>query len=225
MEIRFDLISDARPEELIQASSLPVIATVRTRREGGAWDHSDAACADLLLRTLDAGAAYLDVELGLHETLRKEITTQAGPGRVILSRHAIRKTPSNPVLVGLLEEMAAERPAVVKIVCHARAASDARRVLALVPRGRPLGVGVSAFCTGPAGRASRWLSLLLGASLCYTSAAEGEATAEGQIPVGDMRRRILKVFSHRRFEPGGSSSPSLKETQSHPRRLDKEGPS
>ncbi|MCF8063237.1 MAG: type I 3-dehydroquinate dehydratase [Deltaproteobacteria bacterium] len=208
VELRLDRIAGARPEELIPASPVPVIATVRTRREGGDWERPDAACAGLLARALDAGAACVDVEFGLPERLRKELAKQAGPGRVILSRHTTRHTPSTEVLTELLETMARERPAVVKIVCRARTASDVFRVLALIPRAGTLGVGVSAFCMGAAGRTSRLLSLRLGASLGYAALIEGGETAEGQIPVSEMQRMLsnapLQPDINPLFEMGGS---------------------
>ncbi len=193
VELRLDLIADARPEILVPASPVPVIATVRTRLEGGAWEGPDAAGADLLLRALEAGADYVDVELGFPGALRREITRAGGSDRVILSRHVTWGTPSRDTLIRLLDAMTKERPAVVKIVCSARTASDGARVLALVPRARAAGLGVAAFCMGEAGRMTRLLSLRLGATLGYAALDEGEATAEGQIPVQEMRHMLESV--------------------------------
>jgi len=190
LELRLDLMADPRPEKLIPASPVPVIATVRTRTEGGTWEHGASGCSDLLLRSLRAGARYVDLEYGLPERLRREIMKEAGSGRVILSRHTPAGTPSREALALLLEKMAEEHPAVIKIVCHARTASDALRVLSLVPRARAERLGISAFSMGRAGRTSRLFSLLLGASLGYAALEEGEATAEGQIPILDMRRML-----------------------------------
>ncbi|MGM0664366.1 MAG: type I 3-dehydroquinate dehydratase [Thermodesulfobacteriota bacterium] len=190
VELRLDLMADPRPEKLVPASPVPVIATVRTRTEGGAWEHGVSGCSDLLLRSLGAGARYVDVEYGFPERLRREIMKEAGAGRVILSHHTPTGTPSRKFLIPLLEAMAQEHPAVIKIVCHARTASDTLHVLSLVPRARAEGLGVSAFCMGRAGRTSRLCSLLLGASLGYSALEEGEATAEGQIPILEMRRML-----------------------------------
>ena len=190
VELRLDLIPKADLETLVRFSPVPVIATVRSRREGGAGNGRIRETVSLLLRALEAGAACVDVEMALPGEVRREMIRMAGPERVILSRHIMDRTPSSHILSRILERMAALRPAVIKIVCYAYAPEDNQRVLALIPRARSMGLGISAFCMGRTGAMSRLRSLRMGATLGYAALSIAEATADGQIPIQDMRRLL-----------------------------------
>ena len=132
-----------------------------------------AQAVDLLLRALEAGADFVDVELGLPREMRRVLFREAGPHRVILSRHETWGTPSGEALISLLTSMAEENPGLVKIVCLARFPGDTLRVLSLITRARALGVGVSAFCMGAVGMLSRVLFPSTGGDpgLCLTGRA------------------------------------------------------
>ncbi len=186
VELRLDLIRRPQVEVLVAASAVPVIATVRSRREGGAGMGLHRTM-DLLIGARGAGAAYVDVELGLPKEARRTLIREAGPDRVVLSSHIPETTPPAAALKDLLDRMACEDAAVVKIVTRACSPEDPVRVLSLVPRARAMAIGISAFCMGRNGMLSRILSLRLGATLGYAALGEGEETAEGQIPVRLMR--------------------------------------
>jgi len=192
VELRLDLIPKADIETLVRFSPVPVIATVRSRGEGGAGNGHSSETVSLLLRALEAGAACVDVEMALPREVRREMIRMAGPERVILSRHIVDGTPSSHILNSLLERMAALRPAVIKIVCRACAPEDNHRVLALIPRARSMGLGITAFCMGRMGAMSRLRSLRMGATLGYAAMSAVEATADGQIPIEDMRRLLKR---------------------------------
>ena len=61
-ELRLDLMPGAGLARLLQAPPLPVLATVRTKAEGGGWDGDDAARFRLLGEACRLGAAWVDVE-------------------------------------------------------------------------------------------------------------------------------------------------------------------
>jgi 3-dehydroquinate dehydratase type I len=185
VELRLDLIGRPRVEELIGASTVPVIATFRSRGQGGAG--TDGAAADMLLRARDAGAAYVDVEFGLPRDVRRSLLREAGLHRAILSCHMIERTPPVNTLIRLMDRMCEEGPAMVKIVSRACFQEDSLSVLSLIPLARARGVGVSAFCMGRKGMLSRVLSLYMGAALGFAALDEQDRTADGQIPVRMMR--------------------------------------
>lgn len=186
VELRLDLISGPRVEALVSASKVPVMATVRSRREGGAGIGLNRTM-DLLVRARGAGAAYVDVEFGLPKDARRTLIREAGPDRVVLSSHITESTPPTSALKDLLHRMAREDAAMVKVVTRACRPEDAVRVLSLVPWARAMGIGISAFCMGWKGMLSRILSLRLGATLGYAALDEHDKTAEGQLPVRFMR--------------------------------------
>ena len=195
VELRLDRIGRPQVEALVSTSEVPVIATVRSREEGGAGTRDPVRAADLLLRARNAGAAFVDVEFGLPRDIRRTLLQEVGRHRVILSCHVTDRTPPMTDLMDLLEHMAGEGTAVIKIVCRARFHEDTLHVLSLVPRARTLGAGVSAFCMGRKGMVSRILSLRLGATLGYASLDERDTTADGQIPIRLMRL-MLEPHQH-----------------------------
>jgi 3-dehydroquinate dehydratase type I len=186
VELRLDLICGPQAEVLVAASKVPVIATVRSRREGGRGMGLHRTM-DLLMRARGAGAAYVDVEFGLPKEARRTLIREAGPGRVVLSSHMTGTTPPSAALKNLLDRMACEDAAIIKIVTRACGPEDPVRVLSLIPKARAMGIGISAFCMGWKGMLSRILSLRLGATLGYAALDERDKTAEGQIPVRLMR--------------------------------------
>ena len=94
----------------------------------------------------------------------------------------------------MLEKMAATGADIVKIVTRARAMEDNLRVLNMIPMARRLGIQIITFCMGPMGRISRIASPLLGGYLAFASLAEGEESAEGQMPLIEMKK-ILNLVS------------------------------
>ncbi len=66
IEIRFDLLLDRDPDlavaSWVAASPRPVLATVRSRAQGGAYTGSPEDAAALLRKAAEAGAAWVDVE-------------------------------------------------------------------------------------------------------------------------------------------------------------------
>ncbi|MDF1702005.1 MAG: type I 3-dehydroquinate dehydratase [Planctomycetota bacterium] len=63
IELRLDLLpKDVTPAEWVAAAPRPVLATVRSKEQGGLWRHGPETAAELLRACADAGAAWLDVE-------------------------------------------------------------------------------------------------------------------------------------------------------------------
>ena len=70
IEIRVDLMADsASPSSWIQASPRPVLATLRSLREGGAFEGTDDQAAAILAAWREAGAHWVDAELGVDRAL------------------------------------------------------------------------------------------------------------------------------------------------------------
>ena len=93
----------------------------------------------------------------------------------------------------IFRKLAATGAHIVKIVTRARATEDNLRVMHLIPIAQKLGVRVITFCMGPMGRISRIASPLFGGYLTFASLEEGEESADGQIPVTEMKR-ILDIL-------------------------------
>ncbi len=180
VEVRLDAL-----HEIPELSSLreafrdrTLLATLRSRGEGGRFEGTAAESAALLGAALDAGFDLVDVEYAL-----------AGGGllglpkdRVVVSAHDFAGVPEE------LEERVARMESTgaryVKAVATARGLDDALRLL-LLQASRGEGC-LSVFGMGEAGLVTRILSPYLGAALSYGAALPGEATAPGQLLAADL---------------------------------------
>ena len=94
----------------------------------------------------------------------------------------------------IFKELAATGADIVKIVTRARVPGDNIRVLGLIPIAQKIGIRIITFCMGPIGKISRIASPLFGGYLTFASLEKGEESADGQIPVTEMKK-ILEILS------------------------------
>ena len=194
LEIRLDGMESFRLEDMLEKASKPVIVTYRSKKEGGKGSAEYRILTRYLLDAVNAGAHFVDVEFSMPLVYRERVFKDRDTARIILSAHLLNGTPGQEKLEDMLKKMAASGPDIVKIVTGARAIEDNLRVLNLIPIAQRLGIKIITFCMGPTGRISRITSPLLGGYLTFASLAEGEESAEGQIPLIEMKK-ILNLIS------------------------------
>jgi 3-dehydroquinate dehydratase I len=164
----------------------PVLATNRPVREGGHFEGSENLRIDSLVEAARAGAEWVDIEDDVSNEMLERIR-ETGAG-ILLSHHDFEKTPDRRSLEKLIEKMAKRGVRIVKVAAHATSQEDNLSVLDLIPFGRrELGVEVIAFCMGPLGRWSRFVSLLLGSPWTYVQLPGQPAAAPGQLTPAKMR--------------------------------------
>ena len=181
-EIRLDRcpLSDGEIGELFASTDIPLIATCRIA------EASLAKAEMLLLKAIDAGAAYADLEIEAPPQTGKRIRHACNEAGAVLIRswHDFEGTPSMEVL----EEVAARcrrfGGEIVKLVTTARSGEDIERVLSFA------GVDTVAFCMGEAGRESRLECLRKGSPFSYAALTAEEATAPGQWTLEEMAKKI-----------------------------------
>lgn len=194
VELRVDLIRDiAAVADLLQKPiPLPVIVTVRSADEGGAWEASDAQRVEVLQRLAGLGPAYIDVEWSTwqrYPDLRSSLIGVGASGartRVIISHHHWHETPAD--LTTLFDRLTATHADVIKAVFMTRDALDALRILVHLQRyrhARPL----IALGMGPAGLPTRVLARKCGAFLTFATLAAGGESAPGQPPLPELKTR------------------------------------
>ncbi len=197
IEIRFDSLENLSDRDLpaiLDASSVPVVATNRGTAEGGQCKKPEKDRVDLLLRAIDAGVSHVDIELGTEPGLRDALIRHAHHAgtRVIVSFHDFQGTPDLNKLTRTLTRSIEAGADITKIVTTARSPVDVKSVLSLythVRQNHPL----IAFCMGSCGKISRVACLAMGAYLTFASPSAGRETAAGQIPIKDMRT-ILNIL-------------------------------
>lgn len=167
----------------------PIVATYRSRLEGGPGMIDDDAYGDLLAELVAAGPNAIDVEL----TRGEEVT--AGPVRlaresgitVIGSSHDFAGTPDD--LDVRFAELARRGSDVLKIAVTPASDSDVLRLLSAAARARrTLGRSVLPVAMGPLGVISRIGGALWGAPLTF--ARVGAGSAPGQLDA----RALAQIF-------------------------------
>ncbi len=188
----FEELSEKDLSKLFKACAKPVLCTCRSKGEGGKFGGSEAEMSKVLCKAVSFAPAFVDIEAGVKKGFRKKVSEAAKKkgAKVILSKHFISATPSLEELSRVMHKMAEERPFAVKIVCLARTEQDSAKIIALHHEAKDKGIRLIAFCMGEKGRESRFLSLLAGGFAAFASLGKGFESAEGQIPITEMRKII-----------------------------------
>jgi 3-dehydroquinate dehydratase-1 len=146
-----------------------------------------------LLTAIEAGAAYVDIEIEAGAAYKNEIihTARLRECRVILSYHNHENTPSKKQLEMIIEQCFSGGADIAKIVCQVQSEADSARILSLYDYPGRLHQGkIAAFGMGERGKITRLAAFFLGAPFTYASLSRGNETAPGQLDK-DTLERIL----------------------------------
>jgi 3-dehydroquinate dehydratase I len=163
---------------------------------------ADEERKSLLVTAIDAGAAYVDLEVDSPTGYREEILSRARQKgcKAIVSFHDHEKTPDRTELEGRLAACFQAGADIAKVACKVHTDRDNVRILALLDHPRP----VVAIGMGERGRISRVLGPLLGSPFTFASAGEGKETAEGQMD-GKMLSELIEILQKRTGHGGHGS--------------------
>ena len=213
-EIRLDSCSLSMKEiDEVFSSDVPLVATCRVA-DVKAREFHDPSLSEQsreikamqvvekrLLRAIEAGARYVDVEIEVQKQLSKRIRSAAHESGTVFIRsyHDFAGTASVEELHSMVEKCRYHGADVVKLVTMAHSHEDVDRVMSLYEWCRTeAGNGVEAladggliaFCMGEAGRQSRVDCLRAGAPYTYAALTAEEAAAPGQWPMGQMKAAV-----------------------------------
>ena len=194
LEIRLDMMDAFDLPEIIQSTAKPILVTYRSEKEGGRGAANYMTRVHYLSKAIEAGAGFVDVEHSLPLDYRLKLFQMRGSSKLILSKHILNGTPSREKLEDVLKKMAATGADIVKIVTRAGSWENNFRILELIQRAHDQKIKIITFCMGPMGKMSRVFSCLMGGYLTFVSLEAGEESADGQIPVREMKK-ILECFS------------------------------
>jgi len=210
-EIRLDsCVLSARETEDVFTSDVPLVATCRIadvmRNEASLQELPPQAreikamqiAEKRLVRAIEAGARYVDVEIEAPKQMSKRIRSAAHENGTVFIRsyHDFEGTDSLEALKAMVEKCLYHGADMVKIVTTARSEADVERVMALydmIPGESDAG-GLVAFCMGDLGRSSRLECLKHGAPYTYAALTAEEAAAPGQWPADEMRKALYGDF-------------------------------
>ena len=208
-EIRLDRCElSARDTENVFTSDVPLVATCRiaevAQNELSLQGLTDSAreikamqiAEKRLVRAIEAGARYVDVEIEAQKQMSKRVRSAAHENGTIFIRsyHDFEGTDSYEALKALVEKCKYHGADIVKLVTTAHSSEDVERVMALYEWAKAENIDLIAFCMGEAGRQSRLDCLKYGAPYTYAALSADEAAAPGQWPTDEMRKAAYGDF-------------------------------
>lgn len=170
--------------DLQRADGIPDTEKGRREQQIRAYDITERRLA----KAVEAGAAYIDLEMEAPAPMSKRLrkAAQENGTIVIRSYHDFAGTPSREKLAETAAQCREFGAEVVKIVTTAQCEADVQTVLSLYEDFDRL----IAFCMGEAGRQSRLDCLAKGAPYTYAAFTEDEATAPGQWSTASMKKAL-----------------------------------
>mgnify|MGYP003303455007 CR=1 FL=1 len=218
-EIRLDsCVLSARETEEVFTSDVPLVATCRIaevmKNEPSLQDLPEPArevkammiAEKRLVRAIEAGARYVDVEIEAPKQMSKRVRSAAHENGTIFIRsyHDFEGTGTPESLKTVVEKCLYHGADIVKVVTMAHSEADVQTVMSLYGRCAAQG-NLVAFCMGEAGRQSRLDCLKYGSPYTYSALTAEESAAPGQWPVGEMRKAVYGDF---KFIGAGASGAS-----------------
>jgi len=160
-----------------------LIATFRT----GSQKNTEGET--LLMAAIEAGAAYVDIEVEAYEDFKRALIQKARCYRckVIISYHNFKRTPGRVELEHIVNRCFDSGADIAKVACLVQSPKDNTRIIGLLGDTRPLVV----IGMGQLGKITRIAGPLLGSLFTYASLDKGKETAEGQID-HMLLRKIFK---------------------------------
>ena len=209
-EVRLDsCVLSARETEDVFTSDVPLVATCRIaevmKNEPSLQDLPDATrevkammlAEKRLVRAIEAGARYVDVEIEAPKQMSKRVRSAAHENGTIFIRsyHDFEGTGSLESLKNVVEKCTYHGADLVKVVTMAHNEDDARRVMSLYSSHSASKGNLIAFCMGEAGRQSRLDCLKHGAPYTYSALTAEESAAPGQWSVEEMRKAVYGDYA------------------------------
>jgi 3-dehydroquinate dehydratase-1/3-dehydroquinate dehydratase/shikimate dehydrogenase len=193
IEIRLDSLQEIEVAPFLEQISQPLLFTNRPTWEGGGYGGEEEARIAPLVKAVELGAHYVDLELKAHSDSHTLLLDAIGAGpdsacRLILSWHNFLETPTKAELVGRLAMIQDKGAHIAKIVTMAHDYHDVLRLLMLQEEAARMDIPLIAFCMGRPGVISRLATVELGGYMTYCAASEGEATAPGQLSAAVLRQ-------------------------------------
>jgi 3-dehydroquinate dehydratase-1 len=177
--------------------SIPLIFTCRIHLEGGFKEISQETRLQLITKAVASGGVEIvDVEMcngpAFIEKVKK--TAHTGSAKLILSYHNFDKTPDEAFIYDKLvmaQDLGAD---IAKIAVMPKDYADVLTLLGATLKARTgaVKVPIVTMSMGPEGEVTRVAGGLFGSDLTF--AVGKEASAPGQIPIGELRQAMTVLY-------------------------------
>jgi len=185
-EVRLDALNEPSDIEFLADITVPLMATLMPKWEGGAFTGPEEERIRILENTLSY-CDFVTVELATEKTLRDKLVkaAKAQGVQVVVSKHDFESTPPQKDIESDIRDCLSAGADIAKVAYTAKNLGDVVSLLtaaSLFAPGRVLPLSM-----GDSGRISRILAPALGSPLTYAALAEQEATAPGQYLAGQLK--------------------------------------
>ncbi len=191
LEIRLDTFDDLTDvgvrkglKRLKEVTPLPILLTLRSKKEGGAADISDKERLHIISAAIPYGD-IVDIELGARSILENVIDLAHKNGKaVVVSYHNFKTTPGLKALRDIIVRARSTGADLIKIAAFAKKKEDVKRLAGLLIDSNDLVI----IAMGPIGVASRVFFPVLGSRITYGSVTG--KTAPGQISLKEIKKEF-----------------------------------
>lgn len=186
VELRLDYFDSLNLDALKRLSegyALPIIFTLRSQSQGGAYQLSEEERLQDIQRLAHLNPAYFDLECDLSPPFIARIKQKHPKMKIIISSHHFENTPEN--LEEVLEKLKSIPGDYHKLATMAHSGLDAARMLLLSKRNAG---HLIALCMGEPGAITRILGPVCGSFLTYATLEDDQKSAPGQLKADVLKR-------------------------------------
>ncbi len=194
LELRIDCFKNIEEENIIRSISaikkmgLPVIATIRSKKEGGDR-YISSSCRLQIFKAVMPFVDAVDVEISssiLDDVIRD---AKAKKKRIILSYHNFKQTPLENRLERIIKKGKASGGGIIKIASFAKSKGDILRLLNFTFKHREK--NIVTISLGKKGMISRVLFPFFGS--LFTYAYLDKPFAPGQMDIKELKTQVSKI--------------------------------
>lgn len=181
VELRVDYLKTvdlAIVRELLQASTIDCIITLRSKQQGGLYEGNDLQRVTQLKQLMSLKPEYIDLEYNLDRNIISDIAEISPRTKIICSHHDFDKTPQ--YLDDFLSEMFHPEVGIYKLITTANNSIDSLRMLNLVHK-HGKNMDIIGHCMGKDGMFSRVAAAVLGNHFTYAALSDDESVLPFQI--------------------------------------------
>ena len=193
-ELWLDQIRDLDFKMIMENRRKPLLLVNKSVRENGHFRGSEKARLDLLKTGLIHGAEYVDLDIKTRPILIQDLIKSKHRGKIILSYHNFKKTPSETILKQKIDRLFKLGADIAKIAVQINHHNENLRLFNLIKHFHTKHKKIIAIGMGPLGQISRIFGPMLGGYLTYAPLENKSATAPGQLTANALKKNwsILK---------------------------------
>jgi len=195
LELRLDYLEDKSfknieevLKEVFQQKTKNMIITLRSKRQGGLYPNKYEDQVKVLLSACEIGYEYIDIELEWPSSIYKKIKKNKKDTKIIASYHNFKKTLTEYGLRKIARRLSYTHADILKIATQANDYRNNLRIFDIIDFvKRRYKLETIAICMGEKGKTSRVLTCSMGGFLTFACLDKNSISAEGQMPIEEMK--------------------------------------